>query len=817
MFIQWIVEGIHGDADSGYQSALASNRYRAILPAMGMEKQGHQVEFIAASHWMPGPWPADSAPDVIVIGKLLHSRDPSGFNRASDTLIYGALDARRSGIPVLADINDDHFEHPVLGRHWRGIVDAVDGVVAGSEAMAEVIRRHTAKPVFVIGDPVTAPYAEAEVYRQESGWRGGLLSILHSLGVLKSRLQLIWYGSPTNWAAMAAWADRLTPLASKQPFMLRVITQPGWGVEEFVERFNSKNQPGSLMEFIPWEQDTVWDYVQHSHIVLIPADLADKRKSVKTANRLAEALISGRSVVASPVPAYLEFSEATWLGDDILQGIRWCIAHPQEALEKIQRGQQLVTEKSSIDNIARQWTKAIGSMATQATQASINSVEMDASRVAQTLELTREHASPSSNKTYTRLNLGCGDKILDNYINVDVAPSRAGKKPNVLCDLHRLEPFANDSADEILSVHVIEHFWRWEVVDILKEWVRVLKPGGKLILECPNLTSACQAFLNAPLQRSRADQNGQTTMWVFYGDPGWKDPLMVHRWGYTPESLGEVMREAGLIDIRQEPAQFKLREPRDMRMVGMKPVSVTSTTFTPPTISTDSRMNKQTIQTSSAIQRIEKTPQAIWDEYLIWYYHAYVWKQTYYHGIRTLKLPGDMWNYQEILFDRGIDYVVETGTRHGGSALFFAETLAARKAAGFVISIDVDAHSRQVESHERIRFLVGDSGSSEMVAKVQALVPHKRGPLFLILDSDHAKAHVLRELAVWVPFLRPGDYLVVEDTDVNGHPVRPDHGPGPWEAIHEYLDSHPDSLMHDRERERKFGATSAPDGYYYKL
>jgi hypothetical protein len=60
-------------------------------------------------------------------------------------------------------------------------------------------------------------------------------------------------------------------------------------------------------------------------------------------------------------------------------------------------------------------------------------------------------------------------------------------------------------------------------------------------------------------------------MWVLYGDPSWRDPLMVHRWGYTPESLAEIMRQAGLIDVRQEPAQFKLREPRDMRMVGMKP------------------------------------------------------------------------------------------------------------------------------------------------------------------------------------------------------------------------------------------------------
>lgn len=169
-----------------------------------------------------------------------------------------------------------------------------------------------------------------------------------------------------------------------------------------------------------------------------------------------------------------------------------------------------------------------------------------------------------------RLNLGCGDKILDGYINVDVAPSRNGKNPDVICDLKDLSEFETNSIDEILSVHVIEHFWRWEVEDVLKEWVRVLKPGGRMMLECPNLLEACKRFIDNPEIYSDPGKNGQQTMWVFYGDPSWRDPLMVHRWGYTPKSLGDLMRNVGLINVRQEPAQFKLREPRDMRIVSEK-------------------------------------------------------------------------------------------------------------------------------------------------------------------------------------------------------------------------------------------------------
>ncbi len=86
-----------------------------------------------------------------------------------------------------------------------------------------------------------------------------------------------------------------------------------------------------------------------------------------------------------------------------------------------------------------------------------------------------------------RLNLGYGDKVLSGYINVDIAASRSGKQPDTVCDLHDLGVFEDNYADEILSAHVIEHFWRWKAEQVLKEWLKKLKPGGKMIIECPNL------------------------------------------------------------------------------------------------------------------------------------------------------------------------------------------------------------------------------------------------------------------------------------------------------------------------------------------
>ena len=203
-----------------------------------------------------------------------------------------------------------------------------------------------------------------------------------------------------------------------------------------------------------------------------------------------------------------------------------------------------------------------------------------------------------------------------------------------------------------------------------------------------------------------------------------------------------------------------------------------------------------------------------WDAYHRWYYDTQVWKQVLYHGVRTLKFVPDLWNYQEIFFERGIEWVVETGTRHGGSALFFADTLTARSSAGLVISIDTNQGENSVGRHPRIRFLTGDSASEAMVREVRNLLPERRGATFWIFDSDHRKQHVLRELKTWVPMMKSGDYLVVEDSNINGHPVRADFGPGPWEATREFLATQPDRLVADKARENKFGPTFATDGYF---
>jgi SAM-dependent methyltransferase len=359
-------------------------------------------------------------------------------------------------------------------------------------------------------------------------------------------LRLLWFGHGTNLASIVELLPELHALVTRCDVALHLVTAPNAGIEQVCVRFNEHHAPAFQLRLSPWSADMTWRALRDCDLVIIPIQKDDPRKAVKSPNRLIEGLWAGRFVIANPIPSYEEFGAFAWLGDSIVSGIGWALDHPRDVMRRIAAGQSYIEKNYSPGAIARDWDAAI--------QAALNIAP-----------------GPSASGPPLKLNLGCGDKILPGYVNVDIAQSRKHAKPDVVCDLRRLIPFADNTADEVLSVHVVEHFWRWEAVAVLREWVRVLKPGGKMVLECPNLLSACQELIRNPDLASGPGAEGRRTMWVFYGDPAWKDPLMVHRWGYTPRSLADVMSEAGLVNIRQEPAQFKLREPRDMRVVGERP------------------------------------------------------------------------------------------------------------------------------------------------------------------------------------------------------------------------------------------------------
>jgi cephalosporin hydroxylase len=165
---------------------------------------------------------------------------------------------------------------------------------------------------------------------------------------------------------------------------------------------------------------------------------------------------------------------------------------------------------------------------------------------------------------------------------------------------------------------------------------------------------------------------------------------------------------------------------------------------------------------------------------------------TFYEGVPLLKSPMDLWVYQEILWDLRPTLVIETGTAYGGSALYFARQFD-RIGEGQVLSIDLDP-AEKLPRHERVTYLSGFSSTDRRVIDAVAHVAQSHPRVMVILDSDHSKAHVLDELAAYAPLVTQGQFLVVEDTNINGRPVEIDWkgGPGPGPAVDEWLPQHPE-------------------------
>lgn len=189
-------------------------------------------------------------------------------------------------------------------------------------------------------------------------------------------------------------------------------------------------------------------------------------------------------------------------------------------------------------------------------------------------------------------------------------------------------------------------------------------------------------------------------------------------------------------------------------------------------------------------------------------------------GRPIIQLPEDLLMFQEVLYKVRPDVLVETGVAHGGSAVFCASLFEAF-GHGRVIGIDIEIrpHNRKaLEEHflkERISLIEGDSASVQIMEQLMTMVaPNER--VMVVLDSNHTKAHVLKELELYGPLVGPGSYIIAADGNMDDLSDVPGGRPewvydNPKEAVHEFLARHPEFEM-DPDPGR-LGFTYWPDGY----
>jgi cephalosporin hydroxylase len=184
------------------------------------------------------------------------------------------------------------------------------------------------------------------------------------------------------------------------------------------------------------------------------------------------------------------------------------------------------------------------------------------------------------------------------------------------------------------------------------------------------------------------------------------------------------------------------------------------------------------------------------DQFNKLYYESGVAGTLNWRGIQVIKNPCDLWMMLELLQSVRPSVLIETGTHYGGSALLFSEMMSLLGSPVTIITVDFNPKWTVDPSQHRIESIVGYSTDPRVVTSVRKAVDRilakQPGPVMVTLDSDHSEENVSRELQLYAPMVTPGSYLVVEDTNLNGHPASPEHGPGPWEAVQAFLATNPD-------------------------
>jgi len=199
------------------------------------------------------------------------------------------------------------------------------------------------------------------------------------------------------------------------------------------------------------------------------------------------------------------------------------------------------------------------------------------------------------------------------------------------------------------------------------------------------------------------------------------------------------------------------------------------------------------------------------------YYNSGVWTTTKWLSIPSEQAPTDNWNMQELISELRPDYIIETGTLYGGTTLFYADVLSNVNPHGKVITIDIEPKVEEASTlplwKERVEMIVGSSVDAKVTDHVAQEVLGKK--VLVTLDSLHTREHVLKEMEIYSKLVPLGSYLVVQDTNINGNPVYPSFGPGPHEAVQEFLQNH-DNFVVDRSRE-KFLLTFYPGGWLKRV
>ncbi len=330
-----------------YLTEIASMRLRAVIPARQLA-QRVPVWFVSLDDFLADPGLGRfGTPGAIVISKL---PSPAILQRqqALDALL-ARLASHAGGVPLFADMPDDLAElgrtvrQPFLARYQKGLGAACTFVVP-SHALGTGLACDARRGMTVIEDPYENRASAVRV-------------------APAAPLRLMWFGNlgGINAALVAESLAAAAAALREQQLELELVTR--LAAREALEVISARLRaahPACTLHTTAWSPEATEAALERCDFVLIPHDLRAAWTQGKSHNRLVAAIRGGRLAIASPIPTYLELKDYAWIGRDLAAGLRWALAHPDEAAARVRAGQVAVEARFSPQTIGRKWAAMLG-------------------------------------------------------------------------------------------------------------------------------------------------------------------------------------------------------------------------------------------------------------------------------------------------------------------------------------------------------------------------------------------------------------------------------------------------------------------------
>lgn len=339
------------------QARLASTRYRGIIPASQLQRDGHQARTVPLMELFRPDF--DTRLDLLVLHQPKH--DILMLANVIGVLFEQLEAIRRQGGRTVVDVSDfklsDEFRAaankafgPEKAQSYRTILDGLfarcDAVTAPTGALAQQMRDalKNAKPVFVIEDVV-------EVSPQPARFSPG------------AELKLLWFGFlSAHVAALRQLVhEDLPKLRAQRPTRLTLVCE-ALPSPDSQKVFGAGGPAAFGIAHEVWSLPALEAALADCDLVVLPFATDAASSKGKSNNRALQALAAGRYVVAHPLESYQTLGDYIGLNASIAEGVEAALRDPAVTLARLQAGQDFVQARYSPAANAARWLAVLGEL-----------------------------------------------------------------------------------------------------------------------------------------------------------------------------------------------------------------------------------------------------------------------------------------------------------------------------------------------------------------------------------------------------------------------------------------------------------------------